>query len=309
MESIVNQTFKNFEVIVVDNGSTDGSVSYLKKYHPETIVIELKENLGFAVANNIGARRARGNWIALLNNDAFPELEWLQSLMDAIERRPSYSFFASQLVKANDPAILDGAGDVYHISGIAWRRYYNYAVDAVKHPEEEIFSPSGAAALFDREAFLDVGGLNEDFNSYHEDVDIGFRLRLQGHRCLYVPKAVVRHIGSASYGVKSEAQVYHGHRNLVWSYFQNMPGWLLWKYLPAHLIANIIFLVYYSYLGLSKAIWRSKIDAIKGLPEVFRKRGEIQKNRIASSAEISAVLEHGWLGPYLLGFRARMRKR
>jgi GT2 family glycosyltransferase len=309
LAAISTQTFTDFEVIVVDNASTDGSIAYLKEHHPDVTVIELEKNLGFAAANNIGARKARGKWLALLNNDAFPEPDWLQSLMDATEKYPGFSFFASQLVKANNPDILDGAGDVYHISGMAWRRYYNFPVDKVPNHVEEVFSPCAAAALYDREAYLDAGGFNEDFTSYHEDVDLGFRLRLQGHRCLYVPSAVVKHIGSASYGVQSDSQVYHGHRNLVWSYFQNMPGWLVWKYLPAHFIANIIFLVYYSFQGLPRAIWRSKLDALRGLPAAFRKRGEIQKKRKVLPTDISAALEHGWLAPYLLGFRARTRSR
>jgi GT2 family glycosyltransferase len=309
LAAIAAQTFTNFEIIVVDNASTDGSVEYLKDHHPDVTLIELDRNLGFAAANNIGAQNAHGKWLALLNNDAFPEPAWLESLINAARKYPEYSFFASRLVLANQPEILDGMGDVYHISGLAWRRYHQFPMDSVLHNYEEIFSPCGAAAFYDREAFLVAGGFDEDFTSYHEDVDLGFRLRLLGHRCLYVPDAVVMHIGSASYGVQSDTQVYHGHRNLVWSYFQNMPGWLFWKYLPAHLIANVIFLVYYSRRGHSNAIWRSKIDALRGLPTALRKRREIQKKRTISPSAVSTVMEHGWLGPYLLGFRARAHNR
>ena len=214
--AISAQTCRDFEVIVVDNGSTDGSVAYLQEHHPEVTIIALDENLGFAAASNIGAKTAQGKWLALLNNDAFPEPDWLQTLVEATMEHPEYSFFASRLVKANQPDLLDGLGDAYHISGMAWRRYYNFPVDSINHLPEEVFSPCGAAALYNRDGFLDAGGFDEDYTSYHEDVDLGFRLRLRGHRCLYVPEAVVKHVGSASYGVQSDSQIYQGHRNLVW---------------------------------------------------------------------------------------------
>jgi len=309
LEALSSQTFKDFEIVVVDNGSVDGSAAYLKTHHPLVTVIELEENLGFAVACNIGAQQSQAKWLALLNNDAFPEPNWLAALMNAVERCPEFSFFASRLIKAAEPTLMDGVGDSYHISGMAWRRYFNFPVGGINHRFEEVFSPCGAAAFYDRDAFLEVGGFDEDYTSYHEDVDLGFRLRLQGHRCLYVPDAVVKHIGSASYGVQSDSQVYHGHRNLVWSYFQNMPGWLFWKYLPAHLIANLIFLLYYTFNGHPRAIWRAKIDAIRGLPVALKKRKEIQKSRKVSLNEISTAFEHGWLEPYLLGFRARTQAR
>jgi GT2 family glycosyltransferase len=140
---------------------------------------------------------------------------------------------------------------------------------------------------------------------YHEDVDLGFRLRLRGNRCLFIPQAVVRHVGSASTGKKSDFSVYHGHRNLVWSYFQNMPGKLFWKYLPAHLLANVVFLVYYSLRGQASVIWRAKWHAFLGLPRALRKRKIIQRQCRISPDEISRVFEHGWLKPYTEEFRKR----
>jgi GT2 family glycosyltransferase len=144
---------------------------------------------------------------------------------------------------------------------------------------------------------------------YHEDVDLGFRMRLLGYRCLYVPSAIVYHKGSASTSIKSDFAVYYGHRNLVWSFFQNMPGWLLLKYLPAHLLANLVFLVYYSLRCQAAPIWRAKWHAFLGLPRALRKRRSIQKNRQISPEEISQVLEHGWLKPYIQEFRKRSQVR
>ena len=309
LESLATQTFQDFEIIIVDNGSTDGSLDYLKENWPDVRLIESGENKGFAAANNIGAREAQGEWLALLNADAFPEPDWLKTLIEATQKYPEFSFFGSRLIQANNPNLLDGTGDVYHISGLAWRRDYNLPVRDSGGEVEEIFSPCAAAALYRRDVFLEVGGFDEDFVSYHEDVDLGFRLRLQGHRALYVPEAIVKHIGSSTLGKQSNTQVYYGHRNLVWSFFQNMPGFLVWKYLPAHILANLIFLIHYSMRGQAKAIFQSKWDALKGLPKALSKRRNIQKSRRVKPSEISCMMEHGWLKPYFLGFRARQKSK
>jgi GT2 family glycosyltransferase len=170
------QTYKDFEIIILDNGSTDDSIDAIQARYtgPGINITKLRMNLGFATANNIGARLARGKWIALLNADAFPEPDWLEKLLQTAEANPEYSFFSSRQVQANRPELLDGAGDVYHISGLAWRQYYNYPSNKFGHQTEDVFSACGAAALYLREDFLNAGGFDEDFFSYFEDVDLGF---------------------------------------------------------------------------------------------------------------------------------------
>jgi GT2 family glycosyltransferase len=309
LEALSAQTYRDFEVIVVDNGSTDGSTDDLEAHWSGVRVLRLGENKGFAVANNLGAVEARGRWLVLVNNDAFPETKWLEILIEATQQYPEYTFFGSRLVQYHNPEMMDGAGDVYHISGLAWRRYYNHPVSEIKHQVEEIFGPCAAAAMYLRKNFLKVGGFAEYYFSYHEDVDLSFRLRLAGYRCLYIPDAVVKHIGSATTGVQSDFAVYYGHRNLVWSFFQNMPTRLLWKYLLAHIVANLIYLVYYSSRGQARAIWRAKWDAFRDLPAALRRRRGIQESCAVGPVEIDRVVEHGWLGPYILGFRSRQKAR
>ncbi|MGD2155990.1 MAG: glycosyltransferase family 2 protein [Anaerolineales bacterium] len=305
LEALTAQVYNNYEIIVVDNGSSDHSADELDSRWPEVKTVRLGENKGFAVANNIGARLARGTWLALVNNDAFPEPNWLIELIAAAQKYPNFSFFGSRLVQYDDPRLLDGTGDVFHISGLAWRRHYNHPVSSVNHKVEEVFGPCAAAAMYSREAFWQVGGLEEDFFSYHEDVDLAFRLRLQGYRCLYIPNAVVRHVGSASSGKRSDLSVYYGHRNLVWSYVQNMPSNLFWKYLPAHLLANLVFLIYYSVRGQPGAIWRAKLDALMGLPIALRKRRAIQSRCEVPISDIVSVIERGWVKPYFQEFVSR----
>ena len=311
LDSLAKQTFKDFEVIIVDNGSSDNSIEDLSKKWPalELKIRKLEKNTGFAAANNLGAALAAGEWLALLNSDAFPDPAWLEKLLLAAAREPKFSFFASRQLQASAPHLLDGAGDAYHISGLAWRRYAGHPAAQYGLESMEVFSACGAAALYLRQAFLEVGGFDESFFSYLEDVDLGFRLRLQGFRCLYVPEAVVHHVGSATLGVRSEFAYYHWQRNFIWSFIQNTPSGLLWMALPAHLMANIIYQLYYTFRGRGGILLKGKWDALRGLPSALRKRRAIQQNRKISNLELFRVLERGFLQPYLLGFRIRRINR
>jgi GT2 family glycosyltransferase len=309
LTGVMNQTFNDFEVLLIDNGSTDSSVDVLEKRWPGIKVTRLGRNAGFAAANNIGARLAQGNWLALLNSDAFPEPDWLGNLFNATGNNPEYCFFASRQLQAEAPDLLDGTGDVLHISGLAWRRYSGFPASHFGLESGEVFSPCAAAGLYSRQAFFQAGGFDEDFFNYHEDVDLGFRLRLSGFRCLYVPNAVVKHVGSASTGTQSDFAIYHWQRNMVWSFVQNTPAALLWRALPAHLIGNVILLIGFILRGRGKILLKAKTDAVRGLPRAFHKRKEIQKNRKISNLDLWRTMEHGFLKPYLLGSHARKIRR
>jgi GT2 family glycosyltransferase len=305
LDAIAAQTFRDFEVLVLDNASTDGSVEDLTDRWPDFQLVKFDQNLGFAIGNNRGAQIAKGRWLAFLNNDAFPEPGWLAQLVQAAQTQTEFSFFSSRLVDAEHPNLAQDTGDVYHVSGFAWPRDHNCPVQSTHLQRDEVFSPCAAAALYDRKAFLEMGGFDEQFASHIEDVDIGFRLRLRGYRCLYIPEAVVAHVGSASYGRESDRTVYQVQRNVVWTYLANMPGWLFWKYLPAHLFANLVFLIYYSLRGQWKAVWKAKWHAARSLPALLRKRKQIQDSRRVSSGEIERMLDHSWLGPFVLGRRVQ----
>jgi GT2 family glycosyltransferase len=307
LASLSLQTFQGFEVIIVDNGSVDKGTDGLEKSYPglRLRVERLPTNLGFASANNLAARIAQGRWLVMLNADAFPEPDWLAELIAATEVHPEFSSFSSRQLQASNPSILDGAGDAYHVSGMAWRLGMGYSADLNGLQESEIFSPCAAAAMYLRDAFLDVGGFDEDFFSYFEDVDLGFRLQLRGYRCMYLPKAVVHHVGSATLGQHSDFAFYHSHRNLVWTYVKNMPSGIFWVYLLEHLLANLIYVLYYALRGRGKVLIKAKYDAIKGLPAASKKRNTIQKSNKVPSSDLLKRMEHGWLQPYLLGYQLR----
>jgi GT2 family glycosyltransferase len=307
LESLCLQTFQDFEVIIVDNGSNDHSATNLNQRYPvlQLQVNRLEKNVGFAAGNNIGASLARGKWLVLLNADAFPEQNWLQELVLASQSHPEMISFSSRQLQDTNPKVLDGAGDAYHVSGFAWRIGIGYPASQYGLVPAEIFSPCAAAAMYLRQAFLDVGGFDEDFFSYFEDVDLGFRMQLRGYRCLYVPTAIVYHVGSATFGVRSTFALYHTHRNMIWTYFRNMPYPLFWLYLPAHLLLNMIYVLYYTVLGRGKVIWQAKYHAVKDLARVVQKRQERMTLQSVDIKRLQQMMEHGWLKPYLRSYHLR----
>ena len=294
VEMLARQTFRDFEVIVIDNGSTDDSANGLERKAPPVFVIRSSRNLGFAAGNNRAAQQARGRWLALLNPDAFPEPGWLAALVGASEKHPAFAMFGSKLVLDGDRGRLDGVGDVYHVSGMYWREGQGQPLSSFIDEPREIFAPCAAAALYRRDAFRAAGGFDEDFFCYGEDIDLGFRLRLAGHRALYVPDAVVHHVHSGTTGRYSDFSVYHGHRNLVWTYVKNMPGILFWTYLPFHLILNAASVVALARRGQATVVMRAKWDALRGLPRMLAKRAAIQRERRVTVRSLLRLMARGW---------------
>ena len=310
LDALSAQTCKDFEVVMIDNGSTDQSyLDFEGKYSDLKLTINKNnENLGFAVANNIGARLARGQWLALLNADAFPEPDWLEQLIRAADENPQFTFFTSRQIQSNVPELLDGTGDAYHISGLAWRRNYNHPVSKYGLQSGEVFSACAAAALYSRDDFIKIGGFDEDYFSYFEDVDLSFRLRLTGGRCFYVPQAVVYHVGSSSTGKSSDFGFYHGHRNLVWTFFKDMPATLFWAYLPLHMLMNIYFISSFLLIRKRTIVLKSKVDAFRSLPAVLRKRRQVQQLRTVSLGEIHRAMIKELFAPYW-GSRERNKRK
>ncbi|MEE4112746.1 MAG: glycosyltransferase family 2 protein [Desulfobacteraceae bacterium] len=284
------QTVAPDHVFVLDNASTDG-FGKITDSSGRVTVFKMTENVGFAAGNNSALARCTTPLVALLNPDAFPEPDWIEKLLLAAEKFPQYAMFGSRLVSARDPERLDGDGDCYHVSGAAWREGHGRFFEAQSAPRE-VFSPCAAAAMYRTEALRAAGGFDEDFFCYLEDVDLGFRMRLLGHRCLQVPSALVHHLGSAtSGGQRGDFAVYHGHRNMVWTFFKNMPSALFWPFLPLHVLVNLISVVIGFQRRQGKIMIRAKIDALAGIRAVWRKRRAIQNRRRASVLEILRVLD------------------
>jgi GT2 family glycosyltransferase len=298
------QTLKSARVLVVDNASSDGSIDAAGIPDDNIELLQMDVNLGFAAANNRALAQCDTEFVALLNPDAFPEPDWLERLLAAAHSNPEVAAFGSRQLCHDNPEILDGTGDIYHISGLAWRERYGMRQQSQDLISREIFSPCAAAALYRRQVLLDAGGFDEDFFCYLEDVDLGFRLRLSGYRALYVPDAVIHHVGAASTnGEWSDFAVYHGFRNPLWVFIKNMPGILFWLLLPLHVALNLASILLFSIRGQGRVILKSKKDAFLGIPRMWRKRRKIQKNRIGSICKIWKALDKRIFIPFNPHFR------
>lgn len=299
LTALKNQTLPPKQIIVVDNASSDDSLEGVEKKFPHVELIRQDENTGFARANNLGVKKVRDcDWIAFLNPDAFPEPDWLENLLQSAVENPDFAYFGSHMLRHGVEDELDGTGDVYHVSGLAWRRDHGLSASANTRVSGEVFSACAAAAMTGTDVFLESGGFDENFNSYFEDVDLGFRIRLLGYRCFYVANAKVQHVGSGSTHRLSDYSVYHGNRNMVWAYVKNMPGILFWVYLPQHLLANVAALIWFTLRGKGGVVFKAKWDAIQGLPRAIVQRKTIQKSRKISISAIKKAMTKGWFLPY-----------
>ncbi|MGE8659793.1 MAG: glycosyltransferase family 2 protein [Achromobacter sp.] len=292
LDALQSQTLRTFKTIIVDNGdATDAQLERLNAYE-RLHYWKAPGNLGFAAGNNRGIELAGDvPWVIMLNPDTLAEPDWFATLMQAAHRHPEYAVFGSKLLQSENPALLDGLGDAYHISGYAWRQGIGEADDPLASEPFQTFSPCAAAALYRKQAIESIAGLDEDFFCYLEDVDLGFRLQLKGHRCLIIPMARVHHVGSAVTGIRSDFYIYHGQRNIIWAFVKNMPGVLFWLLIPFHFVLNLVGILRYALLGRLGVVLRAKRDALLGIPLMMKKRKSIQKSRAASLGDILRILD------------------
>lgn len=294
LAALAGQTRSPDRVVVVDNGSQAERLAEVLAGCPLAELLPMPGNVGFAPGNNRAVETITDcRWIVLLNVDTVPQPDWLEALLNAAARYPDCTFFGSLLLIANSPDQVDGTGDVYHCSGRHWRRDHGTPAVHMHRETAGTIGPCAAAAMYRYDAWLAVGGFDESFVCYSEDMDLGLRLNLEGHTYRHVPESVVHHIGSAVTKRHSEYYVYHGQRNMVWVYVKNMPGSLFWKYLLQHLLYNLLAVVWFSLHGRALAVLRAKWDAVRGLPRVWRQRRVIQQNRRLSVRDFNARLAHG----------------
>jgi GT2 family glycosyltransferase len=291
VDALAVQTCGEFEVVIVDNESTNPPVSILRLPDARFRVVHAGSNIGFAAGSNLGTRGTQCPWLAMLNPDARPRPDWLAELRGATERYPAVTMFGSTQLDAADPTIIDGFGDMVSVMGTAWRSGGGEPASRLPEGDCEVFSPCGAAALYATHAFDAVGGFDERYFCYLEDVDLGFRLRLRGHRCVQVRRAEVLHVGSAIAGKMSDFGVYHSYRNRVWMFAKNLPAALL---LPLVLVQST---------AMCLGIWRHTVRPHRGaamagvragwigLPAALRARREVQPHRTASSLQVIRMLD------------------
>ena len=289
LEALARQTVQPREVFLLENGSPAGEAVRPDEVPDGIRFVTSSKNLGFAGGNNRLAREASGRWIACLNPDAYARPDWIEALEAATTRHAGTVLFGSTQLVADDPERIDGAGDVYHVAGLAYRGGYGQPVDRL--PEEgRVFAPCAAASLVRRDVFEALGGFDTDFFCYNEDVDLAYRARLLGHHVVQLRSAVVEHAGYASSGRRSEFATYHGIRNRLWVVLTNTPGWLTIIVWPLHAALIPVFLVQYALMGLGPTYLRAVRDAVAAWPHLMRKRRAVQAGRRVKPSAIAAAM-------------------
>ncbi len=298
IESLNHQTFKNYEVIVVDNASTDDSVPIIRDKFPWVNLVELPVNSGFAGGNVVGLRATRGEFIALLNSDAFPEPAWLSCLLEGMDSDASIGICASKLI-IDGTDLIDSAGDGI-TSGLRGYKRGERKPKQQYDRMEKVFGACGGAALYRRTMIDEIGFFDEDFFLIYEDTDLNFRAQLAGWKCLYVPDAVVHHRVRSTIGESSDLAIYYSIRNPDFIWIKNTPVWLMFRYLHHKILFDISSFFYF---GIRKrrlhVFLKAKIDALRLFPVMLKKRRVIQKAKRISNKELSKLLTSVWNKDYL----------
>jgi len=224
------------ELLLVDNGSRDGSVEFVQQRFPEVKIIQNSTNLGFARANNIGARQARGRYVAFLNNDTRVHPAWLKELVAAVEPDLEAVCAASKILTWDGDSI-DFAGGSMNFHGVGFQPGSGSPdIDAFSEPRDLLFA-CGGSMLIDREVFLDCGGFDEDFFIYYEDVDLGWRLWVLGYKVIFAPRAITYHrLHGDTSGMQNEKRVSITERNTLLAVIKNYDDENLARVLPAALL-------------------------------------------------------------------------
>jgi GT2 family glycosyltransferase len=235
LESVKKQNFSFYDVIIVDNASDDHSVGYIKENYPEFTLIENEKNLGFAAAVNQGINASDTEYVFLLNNDVELKFDCISNLLDCIKKDETTFAVSSKMIQYHDRCKIDDAGDEYTILG--WTKKVGDGRPPDRYnTEREIFSACAGAALYRKNVFNLIGLFDESFFAYMEDVDISYRARIYGYKCIYCPEAMVYHVGSATSGSKYNSfKIQLAARNNVYVPYKNMP----WP----QLLLNLIFLL------------------------------------------------------------------
>ncbi|MBK8047982.1 MAG: glycosyltransferase family 2 protein [Anaerolineales bacterium] len=281
MAALAQQTLRDFELIFVDNGSTDNSVQLMEEssraYGLHLRVIRNTENRGFAVACNQGIAAATTDWVAMLNNDTVPEPEWLARLVSTVDLAPRVGMVAAKMLSLGRPGTIDSAGIAVDWTGIAWDWRGGEMDDPAETAVREIFGPCAGSALYSKRMLEQVGVFDPSYFIYMEDVDLAWRARLAGWRCLYQPQARILHAHSATFGDASPRKRFLLGRNKVWLIAKNMPEPWLALWLPFIAGYDAMAVGYGVIQRGDLASLRGRLAGLAGLPTVWSKRREVQR--------------------------------
>ncbi|MCL4303922.1 MAG: glycosyltransferase family 2 protein [Anaerolineae bacterium] len=304
LDGLRAQHFRDFRVILVDNGSTDDSVAYVQQHYPEVEIICHAKNRGFAAAVNAGIKRADSEYVVLLNVDTLPQPDWLAQLVEQIEQSPvEVAGLSSKMLSLSTPGLMDDAGDTFSWYGSARKR--GAGQPAENYTEvEEVFSPCAGAALYRRSFLEEVGQFDEGFGSYLEDVDLGLRGRLLGYRYLFAPEAQIFHKSHGA-GIGRSRYVFLMTRNRLCLLVKNIPLALLVKH-----SRQLIYGQFYFFL-----VYKRPLHSLAGtfsflihLPRIIQQRRAIQSHKRVSNQALEVMLSNDLGEPALKAIlRSKLR--
>jgi GT2 family glycosyltransferase len=304
LKSLTNQTQTDFEVIVVENGSVDGSGEMVAGEFPAVRLIRNSENRGFCAANNQGIQASKAEFIALLNNDAEADPRWLAALVDSFQGRADFGMAASKILVWENPQRIDKAGHLIYPDGQNRGRGSGETdIGQYDHLEEALW-PDGCAAMYRREMLDSIGGFDEDLFAYADDAELGLRARIAGWRCVYVPTAVVRHHRGATLGLGSGRRLALIERNRLLLAAKLFPWSLLWLNAP-YFFARVVTGIWEAARGrgeaslypgvrgkltIAAAMIRGEFEALLLLPRMLRKRRQIERIRKLAPREVRELI-------------------
>jgi len=292
LKSLQKQSYKLAQIIVVENGSVDGSIQYIEKHFPDVILLKQPKNLGFAGGVNVGIKAAQNNksdYVWLLNNDATAGIDCLSSLVQTATQQ-SADIVASVILTAND-TLIDSDGDNYSIYGLPFPRHRSMPVKMVPKADEPIFSASGGASLYKTSLFDEIGYFDEMFFAYYEDVDLSMRAQLRGKKIWLSHKAIVHHrmnhTADRIPGFGQEMTI----KNSIYIFWKDLPYPLNVKVFPRFLYANWRITAITALRGHPWRAARAQLVAAWHTPQLVRARKQIQGSRKLSSREFEALLD------------------
>jgi GT2 family glycosyltransferase len=291
LSSLRQQTFSNFRVIVVDNGSSDGSIELVETTFPEIRLVQLDHNTGFSVAVNRGIEASVAPWLLLLNNDMEVAEACLEKLRLAVEEYPNFHLFALKMMNFHQRQFIDGAGDAVFRGGVGYRIGTMEQDSEEYRKDRESFGACAGAALYSRSFFEKVGLFDADFFAYLEDVDLNMRARRYGLRCMFIAGAYVYHIGSASSGSKlNPLTIRLSTRNNIHVLAKNYPLRLFVRFFPAIVVYQLAWLLFCVKKGMFLSYLAGFYQGLRMLPCFFRKGRALQKSGDLIRLDIFATM-------------------
>ena len=290
LDSVREQTLQRRQTVLVDNGSTDGSLRLLAADYSWVTVLPLKSNVGFAKAVNNGIKASTSTYVALLNNDTQLDPDWLATLVDVLHDHPEVGVVGSKTLNFYHRNVIDGAGDALTRGGAPYTRGMGEPDDGRYSRREYVFSACAGAALYRRIVFERIGLFDEDFVSYYEDQDFAFRAQLMGFRCMYVPEALCYHKRGATGNLIPMYPLRMQERNLTAFYLKNFPWQVLLVKFPL-IVGSRMRRWYRAFrLGAGKPMVQGFLEGLRLLPVTLAKRQKVQKTRIVSIRYVFSLM-------------------